>query len=367
MHDHLTIKDDGPIEKIQSEIDDSESSPPFYDIVTYPADYTLEGLVSKYQRSSIIVPGFERKFVWDIKQASRLIESFLLGLPVPAIFLYIEPKTNKQLLIDGQQRLLSIVYFFEGYFGEPINGQRTVFRLKGLNEKSPYYEKTYEDLKSTNEAAINQLNDSVLRAFIVKQVGPQGDSGSIYHIFERLNTGGTQLVGQEIRNCIYYGPFNDMLKGLNKNLSWRKIFGRNDEDKRQRDIEHIVRFLALYYKGEKYTKPMKNFLSNFMEENREGQVIDLASFQALFNNTVEAIITHLGDRPFHIRSGMNAAAFDSVSVAFAKHVGNIPGNISERYKALVHDSSFVSLVSSGTTDEGVVRGRLRKANEELFG
>jgi hypothetical protein len=334
--------------------------------VTYPADYTLEGLVNKYNKGSIIVPGFQRKFVWDIKQASRLIESFLLGLPVPAIFLYVEPGTNKQLVIDGQQRLLSIVYFFEGYFGKPVKGLRTIFKLKGLNNNSPYYEKTYEDLKSIDEAAINQLNESVLRAFIVKQLDPQGDS-SIYHIFERLNTGGTQLVGQEIRNCIYHGPFNDMLRDLNKNPSWQKIFGKKDEDKRQRDIELILRFLALYYNGNNYTKPMKNFLSNFMKENKDGQVRDLTSFQTLFSDTIEAILTHLGERPFHIRSGMNVAVFDSVSVAFARHIGNIPGNIRERYNALVKDNSFLALVSSGTTDEGVVAGRLKKATEKLFG
>ncbi len=104
-----------------------------------------------------------------------------------------------------------------------------------------------------------------------------------------------------------------------------------------------------------------------MQENKDGQVIDLASFQTLFNNTIEAILTHLGDRPFHIRSGMNAAVFDSVSVAFAKHINNIPGNIREKYHALINDRNFIDLVTSGTPNTEVVKGRLRKAIEKLLG
>ena len=106
-------------------------------IVTYPADYTLEVLIGKFNKT-ILVPGFQRKYVWTIKQASRLIESFLLGLPVPAIFLYVDPVKNTYLVVDGQQRLMSIAYFFDGYFGEPDGkGNRAIFRLQGLNDKSP--------------------------------------------------------------------------------------------------------------------------------------------------------------------------------------------------------------------------------------
>jgi hypothetical protein len=111
----------------------------------------------------------------------------------------------------------------------------------GLKEDSPYNNMTYESLGATNPSAYNRLNDSVLRAFIVKQMQPK-DNASIYHIFERLNTGGTQLQGQEIRNCIYYGKFNDMIIRLNKNNAWRKIFGSPIPNKHKRDEELILRF-----------------------------------------------------------------------------------------------------------------------------
>jgi len=356
---------DSGLEAIQSEIDDQDTVPASYDIITYPADYTLEGLVGKLYKT-IIIPGFQRKFVWTLKQASRLIESFLLGLPVPAVFLYSDPETGKYLVVDGQQRLLSVSYFFEGYFGEPDrSGNRTVFRLQGLNDNSPYSQQTYKDLQSNDEAAYNRLNEAVLRAFIVKQLRPEGSS-SIYHIFERLNTGGTQLVGQEIRNCIYHGPFNDKLITMNKNREWRTIFGKPTEDKRMRDVELILRFLALYSMDPNYHKPMKEFLSGFMKEHHNDDPERLSVYEQLFEQTTTAIYEHLGQRPFHIRAGLNVAAFDGVYVAFARNLQRIPAGISDRYKALIDNPKFLELVSSATTDEDVVRDRLKLVGKELF-
>ncbi|MBF0507345.1 MAG: DUF262 domain-containing protein [Deltaproteobacteria bacterium] len=359
-------EDEETLERVSSEEEDAESSPASFEVITYPADYTLEGIVAKYRKGSIFIPGFERKFVWTINQASRLIESFLLGLPVPAIFLYLEPETNKFVMIDGQQRLLSIYYFMEGYFGEPNRGNRAEFQLKGLNKSSPFYEKKYENLKESNEAAFNKLNDSVLRAFIVKQIDPEGSS-SVFHIFERLNTGGTPLVGQEIRNCIYHGEFKELLAELNNNKGWREIFGKQEPDKRQRDVELILRFFALYCNSQKYGKPMKDFLSNFMSDNRHGRIISIEDARRLFDDTVSLIRGTLGPRPFHFKSGLNAAAFDCVSIAFAKNRHSIPHDLKDRFSKLKAEGSFLKSIEDGTTDEVVVARRIMLSENKLFG
>ncbi len=360
------LKESG-LENIESEEKDLDASPPFYEIVTFPADYTLEVLVAKFNKSQIKVPGFQRKFVWTLPQASKLIESFLLGLPVPAVFLYTDPEDNTFQVIDGQQRLLSIVYFFEGYFGPSSkSGKRTIFSLKGLNEKSPYLNKTYEQLAETDEAAVNQLNDSVLRAFVIKQLNPS-DATSIFHIFERLNTGGTQLVSQEIRNCVYHGPFNDLLIDLNSNANWRKLFGKTAIDRRQRDIELILRFLALRFDTQTYEKPMKDFLSSFMKNHRSVGSQELDDFKVMFEEATDAVIVNLGERPFHIRAGLNAAVCDSVLTAFSKNLDHIPSDIRDRFGALVKDETFSRLVSSHTTDKDVVQSRLHAADQRLFG
>jgi len=304
--------------------------------------------------------------VWTIKQASRLIESFLMGLPVPAIFLYLDPLDGTHSVIDGQQRLLSIFYFFEGVFAPEQRGKREVFTLKHLNQKSPYLGKSYADLKETDPGAINRLHDAVLRAFIVKQLKPEGHS-SVYHIFERLNTGGTQLVGQEIRNCIYYGRFNDLLNELNRLDRWRTVLGKVKVDKRQRDVELILRFFALFYSEASYKKPMKDFLNTFMSVHRTASPSELAEHRSLFERTTEAVHERLGEKPFHVYAGLNAAVFDAVYTAFARNLSRIPKEVKKRYKALLTNERFLKTVSSATTDEEMVKHRARMANRLLFG
>lgn len=351
------------LEEIESEELDLESTPATYEVITYPADFTLEGLVSKYKKGSMTVPGFQRNFVWNIKQASRLIESFLLGLPVPSIFLFTDEVNHEQLVIDGQQRLMSVVYFFDGYFGEADKGgRRKVFKLTGLHEKSPYHNKTYADLEETDQAAFNKLNDSVLRAFVIKQITPHGNT-SVYHIFERLNTGGTQLVGQEIRNCVYHGPFNDLLCELNNYESWREIFGSTSPHKRQKDVELILRFFALYENGDSYERPIKDFMSNFMRVNQYMSIEKQNIFSSLFKTTCDKVVSYLGEKPFHIWSGLNVAVYDSVFTTLAKN--SFSDNLKVRFEQLKNDDDFVKGVRGATADESIIELRMSLARKYL--
>ncbi|MBW3166320.1 DUF262 domain-containing protein [Ferrimonas balearica] len=353
------------MEDLPSEENDLDSTPASYEVITYPADFTLEGLVSKYKRGTMIVPGFQRNYVWNIKQASRLIESFLLGLPVPAIFLFTDDEKNEQLVIDGQQRLMTIVYFLEGYFGQPdTNSRRKVFRLTGLNENSPYANKTYQDLEETDQAAFNKLNDSVLRAFVIKQITPNGNT-SVYHIFERLNTGGTQLVGQEIRNCVYHGAFNNLICRLNSYENWRSIFGSKFAHKRQKDVELILRFFAFLENGDNYSRPIKDFMSNYMRENQNITEEKGAELEAIFKETCDVVIQNLGERPFHLWSGLNVAVFDSVFTTIAKN--NVKIDIIKGFVALKDDDNFIKGVRGATADESIVELRMRLASEYLVG
>jgi hypothetical protein len=363
------------IEAIQSEERDNEVSLRGYEILSYPADFTLEVLVGKWKKDEIHIPPLQRRFIWTQVRSSKLIESFLMGLPVPPVFFYQERGTNKLLVVDGQQRLRSIVYFFSGLFGEPESGEGIPFTLIGLDEKSPYLDATYESLRDGNEAAFNKLNNSVLRSFVVKQIDPQDDT-SIFQIFERLNTGGVILQGQEIRNCIYEGPFNDSLNELNKYAPWRKIFGSGAEDKRKRDVELILRFLALFYTRKTYEKPMKQFLNGFMKTNRKASPARVAEFETLFRRTSDAVIGALGEKPFHIHTGLNAAVYDSTFTVFANNLPAIDARYTRakhrnqlrtRFERLTTDPAYLKLVSTGTTDEDIIPKRIRKAEKVLFG
>jgi len=341
------------VEQIPSEIEDQEIGVPIYKIISYPADPTLELLVDKLKREEIIIPKFQRGWVWKHVQASRLIESFLLGLPVPAIFVYKEP-SEKQIVIDGQQRLRTI----KGFFNRKLPDGNDFF-LKGV---SPQWEgKYYEDLTDTERI---RLRDSVLREVIVQQIDPN-DTTSIYHIFERLNTGGTGLTPQEVRNCTYHGAFNDLIVEVNKINTWRKIFGSDDVDKRMRDIEIIVRFFALFENSNSYTKPMKQFLNNFMARHQSDNDNKIIGFQNLFKNTTMQICKELGNKPFNLRRGINVAVCDAVMVAFARS-NKIPDDILKRYQILLKNPSFIDSITQHTTDVDRVKNRIKLASEILF-
>lgn len=349
-------------ERVKSEEEDYDSSPPVFEINTYPADFTLEVLYQKWNAKDIEIPPFQRQFVWKQFQASKLIESFLSGLPVPAIYLYTERTTQRFLVIDGQQRLKSVFYYFDGFFGEEQKGKRAVFTLQGLNQGSKYSGKTFANLDDADQ---RKLHNCVLRSFIVQQLAP-ADNTSIHHIFERLNTGGTLLANQEIRNCVHRGAFNGLLHELNELPAWRIILGRPKPDSRQRDVELVLRFFSLLDLSH-YEKPMKDFLSKFMKANREPSNKTQKQFRQLFAATCQAVVDKLGGRPFHIRAGLNVAVFDSVMATIAHHLQSLPADLKDRYDRLTKDAEFLKNVSAGTTDEEVVRARFEAAATILFG
>jgi len=344
------------IERIPSEKEDEEAGVTIYNITNYPADYTLQGLYDKYKNEEILIPSFQRKFVWSLSQSSKLIESFLLGLPVPSIFLYKDKETQKLKVIDGQQRLKTIFGYFNGIFPD----SKKPFHLKGVNKK--WEGKSFLDLDDPDK---RRLRDSVLRAIIVEQLDPK-DNTSIFHIFYRLNTGSTILTPQEIRNCIYQGKFNDLLINLNNNKDWRKIIGLPMPHKRMRDIELILRFLSLYDRYKEYEPPMRDFLSNFMEKYRNDEK-KIKEFEEIFKKTVSFIAQYLGPRPFVIKTGLQAAVFDSIMVAFALNLDKIPSDIRERHQKLLKDKEYIDCVYSFTTSKEFVQKRIDMAIQKLFG
>ncbi len=350
------------LEPITSEDEDYESAPADYQISTYPADFTLEVLHQKWKADEILIPEFQRGFVWKQVQASKLIESFLVGLPVPAVFLYSERKSQKFFVIDGQQRLKSIFYFLEGYFGPETQGARRVFRLTGLSPDSLFNSKTFEDLRDEDK---RRLKNAVLRSFVVQQLDPADDT-SMYHIFERLNTGGTLLTNQEIRNCVYHGNFIGFLNQVNAVPAWRRILGKEALDTRRKDIELLVRFFAMRDISA-YKKPMKDFLSKFMRKNRDASAEVLAASREIFERTCDAVIASLSEKPFHVRAGLNAAVFDAVMTAFSKHLDEIPVDVRDRYVRLIKDKNFDTNTRTSTTDVDTVKQRLSQAEKVLFG
>ena len=207
------------------------------------------------------------------------------------------------------------------------------------------------------------LNDSILHATIVRQDQPSDDDSSIYHVFERLNTGGTALTPQEIRASIYHGSFNDMLRKVNDDSNWRQLFGRKSE--KLRDEELILRFLALDANYQGYEKPMKSYLNSFMGSRRNDEPPELAVLATRFVQTVRLIAECIGESAFRPKKTLNAAVYDSVMVGVAHRLDE--GTISDRaslnsaYEHLMDDEAFVEATSAKTSDQESVLKRIQLA------
>lgn len=334
-----------------------------YDIATYPSDYTLDVLQQMKDRDDIIIPEFQRSYVWNIKQASLLVESFLLGLPVPPLFLYINEQ-NKSEVIDGQQRLLSMLYFMEGYFGEAdAKGKRTVFKLQGLSDKSPFRNKTFETLEERHQ---RKLRSSVLRAINIRQLTPVGSNTSVFHIFERLNTGGTRLTPQEIRNAVFRGEIVNALKLLNKLEAWQKILGLKKPDKNQRDVELVLRLFALFEKWDDYEKPMKEYLNKKMKASSAFDSPDAKRFQERFKPSIDKIVAALGPKPFRPKRVINAAVLEAVTLTVLESPNLTVEQIRENYVTLMGDETFIKVIGGATTDTKQVKDRLTLARQHLL-
>ena len=330
-----------------------------YSVSSYGVDYDIRGYVGRLQSGDIRIPEYQRKYIWDQKRASRFIESLLLDLPVPGIYLYRDLDSEEQLVVDGNQRLQSLRGYYEGRF----IGTDKPFRLTGLETR--FNGLLYEELDIADR---RRLDNSFIRATIIRQDKPDDDATSQYFVFERLNTGGVALASQEIRAAIYGGSLNKLLHELNRIPAWRKLYGKKSDDKRKRDEELILRFLALYFDGDSYRAPMKGFLNKFMKANRNLKVIDKRQIMQRFDDTVEAVLNKLGADAFKVEDqsrSLNAALLDSLMIGISRRLekGDIVSDISKSYGDLLLNEEYRELISDTTSAPSRVRDRIKIATD----
>ena len=176
-------------------------------LVTDKQDPNVSSLLDKYTRNKLILqPDYQRRFVMKPVVASRLIESILLGIPLPVVY-FAEEEDGSLSVIDGQQRLTAIISFIQGKF---LYDDK-VFKLTGLNVLNDLNKKTWNDLTDVQR---EKILDTSIRAIVVKK---ESSDDIKFEIFERLNTGSTPLNEDEIRNTIYRGSYMNLLKELENN------------------------------------------------------------------------------------------------------------------------------------------------------
>lgn len=329
--------------------DIQETESPRLEVEYYGADFPVDTLVKRMAEKEFIIPGFQRKYVWKEEEASRFIETLLLGLPSPSLFLAKDKFSKKYLVIDGQQRLKTLQYFFQGFFEEG-----TVFKLKNVVQDLEGL--TYSTLPPSER---RELDNAIIHCIIISE---SYDPRGIFYLFERLNTTGTPLNPQEIRNAIYHGSFSQLLQDLSSNKTWRELYGKDDI--RANEQEHILRFLALHFDLENYSGNMKNFLNQFMLKNKDLDIISENEMKNIFIKTIDFLKNCIGSKVFYEKKKFQIL-FDSVMLLTAQELekGLECSKFKKFYELLINDKHFWSFSQPSTTNRKNLMTRLEYVKE----
>lgn len=230
-----------------------------------------------------------------------------------------------------------------------------IFKLVGVQAR--FEGRSLEELDPADQ---RRFQDAAIHATIIQQSNPRNDHSSIYHIFERLNSGGTPLQPQEMRAAIYHGSFQNLLNELNELDAWRAIFG--PKNKRGKDQELILRFLSFRFDRENYRSPMKSFLNSFMGKYQSVKADTAETFRKDFASSVSRAHAALGSKAFRPAKVLNAAVFDSILTAISNNPSLQSDAILAAYLATISDPNYIEAVSKSTSDESNVHKRFQIAD-----
>ena len=363
------------IEVIEAE-NVSYSNDDLFNISSWGADMSFRELITMYEEGDLIKPELQRKYVWSKDEASRFIDSILLGLPVPSIFLAVDTQ-ERRLIVDGYQRIMSVYDFVRGKFSD----EDKVFKLSNKEIINKHWRnKSFIEL---SEEEKRRIKTTTIHSIIFEQKNQKSDTG-MYQIFERINTSGKSLKPQEIRNCVYQGSFNSLLFELNEDEKWRHIKKKKKPDTRMYDIELILRFFAMKdfdINSETYEKQINltNYLNIFMGENRDASVELINQYRIQFKKMISIVVDCFDDISFRRpskKSGytkqIHPITFEAISIAtYRKAKSNFNFNIindyKNRYKELMSNPSFIESTTNRTTNYENIKARITLASNILFG
>lgn len=388
----LPPNDEGYHDYVDADVDTGQIG--HDDVTTTPNDFNVVTLYSYIDSGFVTIPPFQRHYVWSLPRASRFVESLILGLPVPQLFLY-EEGNNRFLVIDGQQRLMTIYYFIKGRFPRTsqVASLRQIFEKQGKIPESIFAnDKFFRDFhlqlsdylpgrrNKLNRRTYEDLDEYRLtfdlrpvRTVVVKQNKPGSDIAAVFEIFSRLNSGGINLRPQEIRACIYHSEFYDSLATLNLNPLWRRLLAKPQPDPHMKDVEVMVRAFAMLIEGDGYAPSMTRFLNSFSKMCKEKTTKDIEYLVNLFEDFLEKTVP-LRREVFINRANnrLDLALFEAVFTAAcrdayrAKRMLNEEGALNEtRIAALGADAAFRDASQSATTDKRNVVTRLRLGRQYI--
>lgn len=323
---------------------------------TETSDYTVSTLFSLMLESKITIPDFQRGYVWNRSQASRLIESLIIQCPIPVIYLSQE-QNGKLIVIDGQQRLLSIKYFLSD-----------AIELQGL---TTYPELNGYTASQLDPRILDHIRNRTLRCItILKDTHPQIK----YDVFERLNTGSVKLNAHELRNGLNQGSLMQLVNELSAAKDFR-VATSTKKDSRMKAEELVLRFFALKNDRMSYQKPLSVFLDKFASDNRNISAAEIEHFSREFKRAKKLCLMYFGSDAFKMYNrekskfvGFNSAIYDAEMIGISE-CENVtvqsgeadPSKVKSAFLSLFDDAQFVDSVQRATSDETSVSRRIAKS------
>lgn len=329
-------------------------------VVTQSYDLSIQTLKEKWDDEDLLLPEIQREYVWDNPRASRLVESLLLNIPIPVLYLA-ETDSGRWEIFDGHQRVRSVVRFL-----------KNEFRLSSLSVLAEFNGSRFHQLPAREQRF---LTTRMMRAVVISV---DSHPTMKFEIFERLNTGAVILNAQELRNSLFRGSFNSMLRELVRDPTYRECIGTAAPRKRMVDEEFALRFFALSTGLSSYRPPLKKFLNDYM---RTVQNADDAELEILHDRFIRAA-THIrdvwGSSSYKVTDGRgrskertpNRALFDAQMIAVdlippSRRIAKQRKEIIRQFAKLYRRDDFMDSISRATGDRSRTFHRIREAISAL--
>jgi hypothetical protein len=319
------------------ESDSFELPPP--DMVAYNELRSCADLFRMYREGILnINPSFQREIVWPVSAQTRFIDSLAKQLPIPSMCFSLDYKTQKWQVIDGLQRMWSIIRF--------LKGDR--WHLSRLEDVDPSISGQYvpDFLKKTSELYryYTRIENLTLPITVIRcDYSKPSHMDYLFTIFHRLNKGAVTLNNQEIRNCIFSGTFNDFLRDLDKDETWLKITGRSSSSgDRYRGQEQLLRFFAFHDGYREYNGRLAAFLNQYMMNHREPDDAFLDAKKNIFTTTTKMVYHSILEGRSDERLGISVleAVLVGVSLNLAKLEAEDSKQLRQMYEGLLATEEF---------------------------
>jgi hypothetical protein len=357
------------IEKLEKdsfyENDSPELPPP--DIIAYNELRSCADLFRMHNQGVLnIQPEFQREIVWKNPAQTRFIDSLIKQLPIPSMCFSLDYRTQKWQVVDGLQRMATIIKFLSGE-------SWTLSKLDDVDSRiSGQHSSRFMDMNSELNSYFTRVENLTIPITVLRcDYSKKSHTNYLFTIFHRLNSGGTKLNNQEIRNCIYYGKLNNLLKELNKNPSWMKINKmKRETGYRFTKQEIILRFFAFHNRLQEYKGRLAKFLNDYMNDNKNPDDEFLGQKEMLFQRTVDIIYKKIFEG--RIPSDFTITVFEALLIGVAHNLSYLESQpnllVKSLYeKLLKHDEFSEQKLREGLSGKPRVMGRLLAAKEIFSG